>query len=149
MVLLVDDTRLIRDLVSGGLRARFPALEVLQAENLAQGYELVSNYLPGLVLLDIGLPDGSGLALAGRIRDELPGVVVGICTLHDDPELRQAAADSGAACFIVKHGELWSEIERLVRTVFGDPGSGPALPRRRVRPNALERFRESPGTGKV
>lgn len=125
LVLLVDDAPLIRDLVMDGLRARFPGLAVIQAGNVAEGYDLVTRHRPGLVLLDLSMPDGNGLTLARRIRDELPGVTVCICTLHDEPELRQAGADSGAAGFIGKQGDFWGETAQVVRSVFGD-GFGPA-----------------------
>ena len=123
-VLIVDDARLFRYLLRDGLRSRFPAVEVMQAENLAEGYRNAKESHPKLVLLDISLPDGNGLELARRIRDEVPGVIVCICTIHDYPEYRQAAADSGAACFISKQGTCWSDTENLIRRVFESESIG-------------------------
>lgn len=117
-LLIVDDANLLRELIRDGLRKRFPAIEVIEARNVAEGYHQVSRERPRLVLLDVSMPDGDGLALARRIRDEWPRIVVCICTLHDEPEFRQAAAESGAAWFIAKQGDFWSDIELLVRTVF-------------------------------
>ncbi len=47
-----------------------------------------------------------------------------ICTLHDEPEFRQAARDSGAAWFIAKQGDFWNDTECVVRSVFDGPGGG-------------------------
>lgn len=130
-VLIVDDARLFRDLVRDGLCARFPSLDVIEAENVAEGYHRASQSRPGLVLLDVNLPDGNGLGLARRIREELPEVVVCICTGHDFPEYRQAAADCGAIGFISKQDSFWSDTERLVRKVFDGRRSGCDAPPKR------------------
>jgi DNA-binding NarL/FixJ family response regulator len=127
-MLLVDDATMFRLFLKDALCARFPGVEVLEAGSVAEGYRCVKEHQPRLVLLDVSLPDGNGLALARRIRDELPEVVVCICTLHDEPEYRQAAAESGAACFICKQGDVWNEAEHLVSAAFeganGDRGRG-------------------------
>jgi DNA-binding NarL/FixJ family response regulator len=125
-VLIVDDASLLRGLIGDGLRQRFPGIEVIEAQNVAEGYHYARQYRPRLVLLDVSMPEGNGLALARRIRDEPPGTLVCICTLQDEPEFRQAAADSGAVSFIAKQGEFWGDAESLVRTVFpGAPETGP------------------------
>lgn len=118
-LLIVDDASLLRNLMAEGLRERFPDIEVIEAEGVLDGYRRARESRPGLAILDISMPDGNGLELSRWIRDELPGMVVCICTLHDEPEFRQAAADSGAACFIAKQRGFWSDAERLVASVFG------------------------------
>lgn len=123
-VLIVDDAILLRGLIAEGLRERYPQIEVIEAENVAEGYQRARQCRPRLAILDVSMPDGNGFTLARRIRDELPETVVCICTLHDEPEFRQAAADSGATCFIAKQGDLWSEADDLVRTVFPE-GAAP------------------------
>lgn len=118
-VLIVDDMRLLRELVRDALRHRFPGLEVIEAGNVADGYRYARKWRPGLVLLDIRLPDGSGLELARQIHEELPEIVVCICTNHDSLEYRQAAAEAGATHFISKEDRFWSDTENLVRTELG------------------------------
>jgi len=118
-LLIVDDTKLLRNLMAEGLRQRFPDIEVIEADGIREGYRRAQEYRPGLAILDVCMPDGNGLELSRWIRDELPGIVVCICTLHDDPEFRQAAAESGAAYFIAKQHGFWLDAERLVASVFG------------------------------
>lgn len=125
-MLIVDDATLLRGLIAQGLRERYPQIEIIEAENVAEGYQLARQCRPRLAILDVSMPDGNGFTLARRIRDELPGTLVCICTLHDEPEFRQAATDSGASGFIAKQGAFWSEAEELVQTVFaGAPETGP------------------------
>jgi len=115
-VLIVDHTRLLRHVVKDALLDRFPGLEVIEAGSASEGYHYAKGLRPGLVLLELRLPDSSGLALARRIRDELPEVSVCVCANYDYPEYRRAAADAGAAHFIAKQGSFWSDTESLVRT---------------------------------
>lgn len=125
-VLIVDDATLLRHLIVEGLRRRFPGIEFIEAEGVAEGYRHARQYQPRLAILDVSMPDGNGLDLARRFRDELPETLVCICTLHDEPEFRQAAADSGAVSFIAKQGELMGDAASLVRTVFlGAPETCP------------------------
>jgi two-component system response regulator DevR len=117
-MLIVEDARIFRAVVKDHLCWQFPQLEVIEAESVAEGYRQVQARRPRLVLLDVRLPDGNGLALARQIRDEMPDVVVCICTCHDYPEYRQASADCGAAYFMSKDDMSCNDLEALVRSVF-------------------------------
>ena len=117
-MLVVDDADLLRNLIAEGLRERFPDIQVIEAEGFAQGYQRARELHPRLAILDVSMPDGNGFELSRRIRAELPETVVCICTLHDEPEFRQAAADSGAAWFVAKQGDFWNDAECVVRAAF-------------------------------
>jgi DNA-binding NarL/FixJ family response regulator len=117
-MLVVDDTDLVRGLIAEGLRERFPDIKVIEADGFAQGYHRVRECHPRLAIVDVSMPDGNGFELTRRIREELPETAVCICTLHDAPEFRQGAADSGAAWFIAKQGDFWNDAERVVRAAF-------------------------------
>jgi DNA-binding NarL/FixJ family response regulator len=117
-VLVVDDADLVRGLIAEGLRERFPDITVVEAESFEQGYHRARECHPRLAILDVSMPDGNGFELTRRIREELPETEVCICTLHDAPEFRQGAAESGAAWFIAKQGDFWNDAERVVRAAF-------------------------------
>lgn len=119
-MLVVDDAEQVRGLIAEGLRKRFPGIKVIEAEGFAQGYHRARECHPRLAILDVSMPGGNGFELTRRIRKELPETVVCICTLHDAPEFRQGAADSGAAWFIAKQGDFWNDAERVVRAAFED-----------------------------
>jgi two-component system OmpR family response regulator len=75
-VLIIDSKPLFRQLLKEVLCERFPGLEVIEAESISSGYRTAKESRPGLILLEISLPDGNGLELARRFRDELPEVTV-------------------------------------------------------------------------
>ena len=118
LILLVDDADFLRSVIAEGLRKRFPDIQVVEAQNVAEGYRRARQYRPQLAILDVSMPDGNGFDLSRRILEELPDTLVCICTLHDEPVFRQVAAESGAAWFIAKQGDFWSDAECVVRSAF-------------------------------
>lgn len=66
LILHVEDDKDIRSLVLMLLGKEF---EVVGAETLAKARELLTETLPDLILLDMGLPDGSGMCILDDIRD--------------------------------------------------------------------------------
>ncbi len=74
----------------------------IDAASLAEAREKLSGEKIELVLLDVGLPDGSGLELLAEIQklEEPPGVI--ILTGHEDPDLAETAIKHGAWDYLVK-----------------------------------------------
>jgi len=102
-LLIVDDHTLFRDGLALLMGLEFPQVELLQAGSLAQAQETLARHPDTrLVLLDLGLPDASGLDGLARLRsasDEVPCVVL---SAEESPTVVLAALDAGAAGFIPK-----------------------------------------------
>jgi DNA-binding NarL/FixJ family response regulator len=101
-VLLADDHRLIL----AGIRRALEEVEDLEvvgeAESGSQVLPLTHQTNPDLVLLDLRLPDMSGLACLDAIRQRHPEVKVVILSAFNDAEHIQAAFQRGATAYIVK-----------------------------------------------
>jgi DNA-binding NarL/FixJ family response regulator len=101
-VLLADDHRLIL----AGIRRALEEVEDLEvvgeAESGSQVLPLIHQTNPDLVLLDLRLPDMSGLACLDGIRQRYPEVKVVILSAFNDAEHIQAAFQRGATAYIVK-----------------------------------------------
>ena len=69
-----------------------------------EGYDVILRERPGLAVVDIGLEDGSGVALARRLSESEPDLGVLIYTGLDDEALLREAIDSGARGFALKAG---------------------------------------------
>jgi DNA-binding NarL/FixJ family response regulator len=131
-LLVVDDHPLLR----AGLRALVaaqPDFELAgEAGDATAALALARAADPDLVLLDLGLPDRSGIALLRELGalPRPPRIVV--LTLHDEPALVRAALAAGAAGYVVKSaGE--AEIVAALRAVahgrlFVDAPAGAAPP---------------------
>jgi DNA-binding NtrC family response regulator len=99
-VLIVDDDRFVRMALAEALHSW--EYEVLEAENIRSGEQVFADEEPPVVLLDIDLPDGSGLDLLTRIKQKNPESVVVMITGNVDVENTVAALRGGAHDFIGK-----------------------------------------------
>lgn len=71
----------------------------------ADGVEAVAAYVkhqPDWILLDIEMPKMDGIAATRAIHDINPQAKIIVVTSYDDPGLRVAAAEAGAAAYVVK-----------------------------------------------
>ncbi len=72
------------------------------AKTLAEGLSLARENKPDVVLLDLSLPDSSGIATVEALRAALPGVPIVVLTGNDDNALALQAVQAGAQDYLVK-----------------------------------------------
>lgn len=129
-VVIVDDHPVYRQ----GLRAVIDATPGIElVGDAATGHEaltLVRDQRPDVVLLDLHLPDVSGIEIAQRLATDDDGPAVLILSMLDDDDSVFAAIRAGAAGYLVK-GAGQDEIVHAVTTV-ADGGAvfGPGIARR-------------------
>ena len=125
-VLLVEDETLNRALVRAVLNRRaaeLPPLELIEVDNLNHAREALHAGRADIILLDVQLPDGSGLDLARELRDghdESDSPVVAILSASVLALERVAAEAAGADAFLAKPfvpAELTALIQRLATMV--------------------------------
>jgi len=101
-VLLVDDHELIRQ----GLRRAFERsadFEVLaEAATVGEGVRQAATLRPDVIVVDVRLPDGSGLDLVRQVRTERDDVGIVVLTMYAGDEQLFAALDAGASAFVPK-----------------------------------------------
>lgn len=101
-LLVVDDHEVVRQ----GLVAmigRRPGFQVVaEAGTAAESVELARRYQPDLVVMDVRLPDGSGIEACREIRAELPNTRVVILTSYPDEEAVFSAIVAGASGYLLK-----------------------------------------------
>ncbi|HEY2108332.1 MAG TPA: response regulator transcription factor [Candidatus Acidoferrales bacterium] len=95
-ILIADDHHLVRRGV-GNLLSKEAGWEICgEAADAAQALQKASELNPDLILLDISMPDGSGLDAARRIRQEIPHVKILMMSYHDAAQFEKTARESGA-----------------------------------------------------
>ncbi len=99
-VLIVEDEAPARKFLQGILEAH--GYETVAAENLAAAGKVLEQHAADIVLLDVRLPDGSGLSLMERALRDQPGLPIIVATGHGDIEMAVEAMKAGAADFISK-----------------------------------------------
>jgi two-component system, response regulator YesN len=115
--LIVEDNRLNRDTLKGFFIRHFSSMIVVEASDGREAMQKLDSFRPDLILMDIRLPDVSGLELTKRIKVTNPNVKVLILTGHHYPEYKEAAARYGADGFLVKGGSS-KEILAMVESLF-------------------------------
>jgi len=111
-VLIVDDHRLLAEVIRSTLEG--VGMEVVgSVQSGRQGLEAAARERPDLVLVDIGLPDESGLAVGRKILDQLPESKVVAMTSLNDPKAVAEAFQLGFHGYLTKN----TPVERFVTSI--------------------------------
>ncbi len=126
-VLVVDDHQLFRE----GVRALLDSLDgidvVGEAASGREALALAERSLPDVVLMDVQMPDMTGLEATRRLLAAHPSVGVVIVTMFDDDETVFAAMRAGARGYVLK-GAGQADLARAVEAVArGEAIYGPAV----------------------
>lgn len=124
-ILVIDDEAPIRRFLRVPLEAE--GHSVIEASTAREGILTVAREAPGLVILDLGLPDADGLTVLREIRS-WSSVPVLVLSVRADETGKVAALDAGAQDYVVKPfgmNELLARIRSLLRDRAG--ASSPAV----------------------
>src|SRR5437588_687560 len=99
-ILIVDDDRSIRELLSMHLEER--GFGVMSAATGAEGFRLAAEASPAAIVLDMRLPDVSGLDLVAALRRPAAAAPVLMITRHPDMASTSLAMKAGAFDYIHK-----------------------------------------------
>ena len=117
-VLVVDDHALFRRGVTQTINEE-PDMSVIgEAETAASATERARDLLPDVVLLDIKLPDGSGLSVAATLQRECPYSKIVVLTVVEDDDAVLRALKEGAHGYVLK-GVSAEELVQVIRSVYG------------------------------
>jgi DNA-binding NarL/FixJ family response regulator len=100
--LIVEDSANYRHLLHEALSARFPAMDVQEAENGADAAAHIRDHEPDLIFMDVNLPGENGLELTRSIKASHPRIAIIVLTNYDLPEYREMAARCQANFFLSK-----------------------------------------------
>jgi len=106
-ILLIEDEgpnrALARAVLTRSKDPRVAGIVLLEAPNLATAREILASQQVDLVLLDVRLPDGDGLALAAELHERMKNrPIVVVLSASVLPSERDAALRSGADAFLAK-----------------------------------------------
>ncbi len=101
-VLLVDDHELIRQGLAGAFNRDAAFNVVGQSGTISDAMNLAQELEPDVLVVDLQLPDGSGLDLVRALRKERKDVGLVVLTMYAGDEQIFAAMDAGASAFVGK-----------------------------------------------
>ena len=135
-LLVVDDHEVVRQGLSSMLDRRPGFQVVAEAGTVAESIEMARRFQPDLVIMDVRLPEGSGIEACREIRAELPATRVVMLTSYPDEDAVLSAIVAGASGYLLKQirgRELVSALEAV--------GRGESLLDSAVTEKVLERVR--------
>ena len=138
-VFLLDDHEVVRT----GLRALLDACEdievVGEADTVAQALVRIPEVRPDVAILDVRLPDGSGVEVCREVRSDMPDTACVMLTSYADDEALIASIMAGAAGYVLKQVGSLDLLDTIRRAGAGESLLDPALTDR-----VLERLRDGP-----
>ena len=129
-VLLLEDLPEIRAWIKALVLQVFPQASISEAARVHDALALVSAVHFDLALVDLGLPDGSGVDVVTALRESQPEAQSVVVTIHDDDEHLFPALQAGAFGYVLKEQPREQFMEQLSRISQGEPPLSPSIARR-------------------
>ena len=101
-LLVVDDHEVVREGLVALLSRREEFQVVAEAGSVAEAMAAARRFEPELVIMDVRLPDGSGIEACREIRAEFPSIRVVMLTSYPDEEAVLSAILAGASGYLLK-----------------------------------------------
>jgi DNA-binding NarL/FixJ family response regulator len=105
-------------------------ITVLEAETIGEAKLILEGNIINLALLDINLPDGSGIDLARDITATSNDTYIVMTTIFDDDKHLFAALQAGAKGYLLKEQPRTQLIQHIQGILKGEPPLSPSIARR-------------------
>ena len=115
-VMIVDDHEVVRRGIAEVVERADGMTVVAEAGSVADGIRRASLVRPKVMLVDLQLPDGTGIDLMQAVREVLPSARAIVLTSFDDDDALAAALDAGASAYLLK-SVRGAEITDVIRAV--------------------------------
>jgi len=138
-VFLLDDHEIVRTGLRALLEATDDIIVVGEAGTVAEALSRIPPTRPDVAILDVRLPDGSGVDVCREVRSHHPEISCVMLTSYADDEALFAAIMAGAAGYVLKQVEGTNLVEDVRRVAAGQSLLDPMVTER-----VLTRLRKGP-----
>lgn len=118
-IILVDDHVIVRDGIKSLLENSGKAQVVGEASDYASLKRLLTDSTPDIVMLDVSLPDLSGVEITKILRAEKPEIKIIILSMHIDEDFVYNALKAGAKSYLPKNASRKELIEAVCKVYEG------------------------------
>lgn len=129
-ILLLEDLPEIRAWLKTLALQVFPGAQISESARIHDALELVNAVRFDVAMVDLGLPDGSGVEVVQALRERQPDVQSVVVTIHDDDDHLFPALQAGAFGYLLKEQSREQLAEQLHRISQGEPPLSPSIARR-------------------
>jgi DNA-binding NarL/FixJ family response regulator len=116
-ILIVDDHPMMREGLAQLIEHEPDLITAAQAESAAQALEVIESSVPDLLLLDISLPDKSGLELIKDVHTLHPALPILVVSMHDESMYAERVLRAGGRGYIMKQ-EGGKKLMEAIRQVL-------------------------------
>jgi DNA-binding NarL/FixJ family response regulator len=128
--LIVEDLPHVREWLVAMLAETFPGVKLTLAARRDEALRCVVSGPCDLALIDLGLPDGSGVDVVAALRQYQPQALPVVVTIYDDDQHLFPALQAGAFGYLLKDQPQEVLVSQLLRMVDGEPPLSPPIARR-------------------
>ena len=106
-ILIVDDEKAVRSALGRLLATRGEWKIVGEAVDGAEGVQKAKELRPDVIIMDVTMPEMSGLEATPEVKKALPATEILIFTQHDSTQMVQEAQNAGASGYLLKSQANW------------------------------------------
>jgi len=128
--LVVEDLAEVRDWLVDIAQAVFPGVEVTAVGRADEAMACAGGGAFDVALVDLGLPDGSGIDVVHALHRQQPQCLAVVVTIYDDDEHLFPALQAGAFGYLLKDQPREALVAQLLRIASGEPPLSPPIARR-------------------
>ena len=131
--LVLEDQATLSEWLAETLEACFPGIRVTRADTLAAALRHAQAETPDIALVDLGLPDGSGLELIRALSGRQPACQIVVTTIYADDHHLFPALRAGANGYLLKDQPRAKTVQALRGIAKGEPPLSAGIARRLLR----------------
>ena len=117
---ILDDHDVVRTGL-GELLRDFAGVKVVgEARTVAEAMTRIPSTRPDVAVLDVRLPDGSGVEVCRAMRSSIPGLRCLMLTSYEDDDAMVEAVIAGASGYVLKHARALAVVDAVIRVAAGE-----------------------------
>jgi len=129
-ILLLEDLPEIRSWLKALVGQVFPQAHIAESARVHDARQQITAMRFDLALIDLGLPDGTGVDVVTALREAQPEAQSVVVTIHDDDDHLFPALQAGAFGYLLKEQSRDQLAEQLHSISQGEPPLSPSIARR-------------------
>lgn len=128
--LILEDVADAQLWLSDALRDTYKEIEISTASTVKEALEIIERETFDIALLDLNLPDGSGIDVILHLKVKQPETLCVVVTIYDDDQHLFPALQAGAQGYLLKEQPRKQIVQKLKGIEKGEPPLSPAIARR-------------------
>lgn len=131
--LIVEDHNLMQNIFASILDQAYPGITVTIENTVDSGMQQVATSVFDIALIDLSLPDGSGVDIIRQLKSIQKQCCVVVITIFDDDDHLFSALEAGADGYLLKDAHQEKLVTALKGICIGEPALSPSIAQRLIR----------------